>query len=304
MKTAHPLCSLVLGLCATVLLVSAPAQAKRKLKVYISVDMEGVVGAVTEQQLGPKGFEYQRFREFMTNETNAAIKAAYDAGATEILVSDSHGNGQNLLIERLPASVQVVRSWPRPLMMMQGMDATFDAAIFLGYHTSTSALHGVRAHTLSSARLAEVRLNGVAMSEASLNAAVAGHFNVPVVLISGDDATVNEARSVIGPVEGAVVKWAYSFHSARSLTPQAAYKLIGRKVRSALRRLDEFRPYKPRAPLQLDVRFKNYRPAQVLALLPIVDRTDSHSIRYRATNVLEVFRFLEFMLSYNADLAP
>ena len=92
------------------------------MKVYISADMEGVVGAVTGDQLGPTGFEYQRFRRFLTNEVNAAIAAAREMGATEILVSDSHGNGENLLIEELPQDIQLIRSWPRPLMMMEGID--------------------------------------------------------------------------------------------------------------------------------------------------------------------------------------
>jgi len=100
-------------------------------KIFISADMEGVVGAVTGEQLGPSGFEYQRFREFMTAEVNAAIQAAREAGATEILVADSHGNGQNLLFEKLPKDVQVIRSWPRPLGMMEGIDKSFDGAFFL-----------------------------------------------------------------------------------------------------------------------------------------------------------------------------
>lgn len=157
------------------LTITAMAQ-NRPLKIYISADMEGVVGVVTNEQLGPQGFEYARFREFMTNEVNAAIQAAVQAGATEIVVSDSHGNGQNLLIEKLPANVLVVRAWPRPLMMMQGIDETFAGAIFIGYHTGTTNSQGVRAHTISSARLADVRLKGVSVSEAGINAAIAGHF--------------------------------------------------------------------------------------------------------------------------------
>ncbi len=106
---------LMIGLAATV-----NAQEKR-LRIYISADMEGVVGVVTGEQLGPQGFEYQRFREFMTQEVNAAIEAAFEAGATEIVVSDSHGNGQNLLIEKLPKNILLVRSWPRPLMMCKAL---------------------------------------------------------------------------------------------------------------------------------------------------------------------------------------
>ena len=147
------------------LTISAAAQV-RKVKIYISADMEGVVGVVTGEQLGPTGFEYQRFREFMTQEVNAAIDAAFAGGATEILVSDSHGNGQNLLLEKLPKNITLVRSWPRPLMMMQGIDETFAGAIFIGYHASTTNTEGVRAHTMSSATLADVRLNNVSVPEA------------------------------------------------------------------------------------------------------------------------------------------
>jgi D-amino peptidase len=164
------------------------ASAQQGLKVYISADMEGVAGAVTSSQLGPGGFEYGAFREFMTNEVNAAIEAARTMGATEILVSDSHGNGENLLIDRLPQDIQLVRSWPRPLMMMEGIDESFDAAILIGYHASTTNMEGVRAHTFSSANLTAVRMNGVEMMEASMSAAIAGDFGVPVVMISGDDA--------------------------------------------------------------------------------------------------------------------
>ncbi len=289
------------------LTVGGPASVSGQgpgLKLYISADMEGVVGAVTGDQLGPGGFEYGRFREFMTNEVLAAIEAARALGVTEILVSDSHGNGENLLIEMFPEDVMVVRSWPRPLMMMQGIDSTFDAAILLGYHSGTTNPDGVRAHTLSSARLADVRLNGRSVPEAGISAALAGHFGVPVIMISGDDAAVAEAQAIIGDIEGAVVKWNYSFHSARTLTPQAAYKLIGAKVSAALRRLDDFEPFVLSTPVTLDVRFKNYRPSQLLAYLPSVDRTDAHSIRYVGSDIIAVSKFLEFLTSYNAGLEP
>src|ERR1700754_4527854 len=227
---------------------ATPAQGVRlaqgkQMKIYISADMEGIVGVVTNEQLGPQGFEYDRFRQFMTAEVNAAAQAAFDAGATEVVISDSHGNGQNLLIEKLPKQVTIVRSWPRPLMMMQGIDETFDGAIFIGYHTSTGNPTGVRAHTISSARLADVRLNDVSMPEAGINAAIAGHFNVPVIMVSGDDAVVKEVTGLLGNIEGAVVKWAYGFHSARTMTPEMALDLIREKVKRAIARIKEFKPY-------------------------------------------------------------
>jgi D-amino peptidase len=290
------------------LALTAPALTSsaqnRKLKIYISADMEGVVGVVTGDQLGPQGFEYNRFREFMTEEVKAAIGAAFDAGATEIVVSDSHGNGENLLIEKLPKNVTIVRSWPRPLMMMQGIDETFDGAIFIGYHTSTTNTAGVRAHTISSARLADVRLNGISMPEAGINAAIAGSFNVPIIMISGDDAIVKEATDLLGNIEGAVVKWAISFHSAKTLTPEMAYELIREKTKRAIQRIKEFKPYKMKQPIQLDVRFKAYRPAELLAYLPNVQRTDAHSIRFVGKDIIEVSKFLEFITNYEPSLEP
>jgi D-amino peptidase len=240
----------------------------------------------------------------MTNEVLAAIEGARAAGATEFVISDSHGNGENLLLDRLPGDVTLIRSWPRPLMMMEGIDETFDAAIFIGYHSSTNNPAGVRAHTMSSGRLAGVYLNGVAVPEAGINAAIAGHFGVPVIMISGDDAIAEESRALLGDIETAVVKWAISFHSARTLMPGAAYDLIREKVRTAIERIDDFEPYVLDGPITFDVTFKNYRPSEVLAYLPIVERTDSHSIRFVGKDMIEVSRFLEFLLSYDGSLAP
>ena len=292
----------VLGL--TIGLVGTAEAQRDGLKIYISADMEGVVGVVTGDQLGPSGFEYGRFREFMTREVLAAIDAAKAAGATEVLVSDSHGNGENILIEMLPEDVMLVRSWPRPLMMMQGIDETFDAAIFLGYHSGTHNTEGVRAHTISSARLADVRLNGRSVPEAGINAAIAGHFGVPVIMISGDDASVQEAQELIGDIEGAVVKWNYGFHSARTLTPAAAYKLIAEKVTAAIARLDSFEPFVVSAPVALEVRFKSYRPAQIMSYLSIVEQVDSHTIRYIGNTIVDISKFIEFLTTYNVAIEP
>jgi D-amino peptidase len=297
----------VKSLWLTVLLIvcSVAVNAQeRRLKIYISADMEGVVGVVTNEQLGPQGFEYGRFREFMTQEVNAAIEGALAAGATQIVVGDSHGNGQNLLIEKLHRDVLLVRAWPRPLGMMQGIDETFAGAMFIGYHTGTTNLEGVRAHTISSARLADVRLKGVSVSEAGLNAAIAGHFNVPVIMVSGDDAVVKETQSLLGNIEGAVVKWASGFHSAKTMTPEASYNLIRSKAQQAVRRISEFKPYKLNGPIELDVRFKNYRPSEVLSYLSIVQRTDAHSIRFVGKDIIEVSKFLSFINTYELSLEP
>ena len=267
-------------------------------KIFISADLEGVVGAVTGEQLGPGGFEYNRFREFMTAEVNAAITAARAAGATEILVADSHGNGQNLLIEKLPKDVKLIRSWPRPLGMMEGIDSSFDGVIFTGYHASTDNLEGVRAHTFSSARLTSVKINGKVMTEGSWNAAVAGEFGVPVIMIAGDDAAVNEVKALIGNAEGAIVKESISFHSAKSLHPEAAYDLIAEKTSYAVKNIKKYKPYKIKGPLTVSVSFKNYQPSQILSYLKMFKRTDSHTIEFKAKNMIEASHIMRVVTGY------
>ena len=296
--------SFLLFLSLTISLGLSFGQQARKLKVYISVDMEGIVGTVTEDQLGPSGFEYQKAREYMTREALAAVNAAKEAGATEILVSDSHGNGENLILEMFPSDVRIIRSWPRRLSMMAGIDNSFDAAVFIGYHASTHNTKGVRAHTFSSARLSRVALNGVEVTEGAWNAAIAGHFGVPVVMMSGDDAAIAEVRSLVGPIEAAETKQSLGFHSANTLTPEASYELIRQKVKAALNRLRDFKPYALKSPITLDVSFKNYRPSEVLAYLKLVQRANSHSIRYVGQDMVEISDFMEFITTYNIALEP
>jgi D-amino peptidase len=293
------------ALAALISLPLLPASAQgRKLKVHISVDMEGIAGVVTGEQLGPTGFEYGRFREFMTREAVAAVNAAKAAGATEILVADSHGNGQNLLVDQFPDDVRVIRSWPRRLGMVAGMDDSVDAALFIGYHAGTNNPAGVRAHTFSSANLTRVALNGVNVTEGHWNAAIAGHFNVPVVMMSGDDAAIAEVRKAVGAIEAAETKRSLGFHSANSLTPAASVALIGERTRAALRRVQEFKPLKVQTPVVVDVSFKNYLPSEILAYLPLFERTDSHSVRFRAKDMVEASLVMTFLGEYRADITP
>jgi D-amino peptidase len=301
MRLRTALVSVGLLTCGALSFASPPESS---LKVYISVDMEGVAGVVTGEQLGPKGFEYARFRELMTREAVAAVEAAREAGAGEVLVSDSHGNGQNLVLEMFPPDVRVVRSWPRRLAMMAGIDESFDAVVFIGYHASTDNPRGVRAHTFSSARLTHLAVNGTAFTEGAWNAAIAGHFGVPVVMVSGDDAAIAEVREVVGDVEGAEVKQSLGFHSASTLTPEAARASIAEAVKSALGRLSEFEPFRVEGPVTVDVGFKHYRQPEVLAYLPLFDRTSSHSVRFRVEDMLEASDVRVFLLSYSSSLEP
>ena len=187
---------------------------------------------------------------------------------------------------------------------MEGIDSSFAAVIFIGYHASTSSTTGVRAHTMSSALLTRIAINGTSMSEAGVNAAIAAEYGVPVVMITGDDQIVAESKQRLGPIEGVAVKRAIGFHSAATMTPEAGQALIRQHAKVAVGRRAEMRPYKMTRPLSLEVSFKNYRPVELLGYLSNVQRIDSHTVRYMPRDMVDLSKFLEFVTSYDATMTP
>jgi D-amino peptidase len=286
-------------LLAALLLVplTLSAQAPRPRKVFISVDMEGITGVVQPAQLGPDGFEYQRAREWMTAEVNAAIQGARDAGPAGIVVCDSHGNGQSVLIDKLPDDVQIVRGFPRPLEMMQGIDDTFAAALFVGYHASEWTAGAVRGHTISSARLLGVKLNGMEVSEGIYNAALAGQFGVPVAFVSGDRLAVTQLQTVAPAAEGAIVKEPFGYHSAMTMTPARGQALIRDGVKRAMAKLGRLQPYRVRTPIDLEVGFKLTLDAERAAFIPGLARSDAHSVKGTFPDMIQITKLLQVVTS-------
>jgi D-amino peptidase len=280
-----------------VLLVPIAGEAQRPRKVFISVDMEGITGVVQPAQLGPDGFEYQRAREWMTGEVNAAISGIRSAGPADIVVADSHGNGQSLLIDKLPDDVQIVRGFPRPLEMMQGIDESFAAAVFIGYHASEWTANAVRGHTISSARLLGVKLNGAEVSEGIYNAALAGQFGVPVAFVSGDRLAVTQLQNAVAGVEGAIVKEPLGYHSAMTLTPARGQAMIKDGVARAMSKLSSMQPYRVRTPIDLEVGFKLTIDAERAAFVPGLARLDAHSVKGTFTDMVQVTRLLQVLTS-------
>lgn len=275
--------------------VGASAQPRQGLKVYISVDMEGIGGVVTRDQTGPQGWEYQQARQWMTGEANAAIQAAFEAGATEVLISDSHGNGQSLLLDELDKRARVIRAWPRKLGMMEGIDETFDAALFIGYHASAGARHATLAHTMSSRRIYNLKLNGQTVPEAGFNAAIARHFGVPVVLVSGDQTIIAQTRQLLGDVEGAEVKTGIGT-VAKMMHPSKAQALIREKTKAALGRLRDFKPWRLASPVTLEISFKSESDAEAASFLPGMERVDGRTIRYTGKDMVEIAGLLSALL--------
>ena len=280
------------GICVFILLAagSLPAQQK-KLKVLISADMEGVGGVSTwEVQADPKGREYEKFRQLMTLEVNAAIAGAVEAGATDVLVADSHGDGQNIDMELLDKRARLIRAWPRPLGMVEGIDATFGAVVFIGYHAGEGGAEAVLAHTDTGTIV--VKLNGVEVPEAGFNAAIAGDFGVPVVFLSGDQTICQKARELFGPIETADVKRAIGFYSAEMRPAEESQRMIREGVRRGVERRGEIKPYKIAHPIKLEIRFNEIVIAEVASYLPGVERPSGNSVLFTGRDMTEVNKFI------------
>jgi D-amino peptidase len=263
--------------------------SQHEFKVFVSADMEGVAGVVLDKQTGKEGSDYSQFRAFMTAEVNAAVEAAFASGATEVVVTDGHGSGTNLLPGSLDRRVVLISGFPLPLGMMTGLDETFAAAILIGAHAHASDAPAVLGHTYTNA-LKEVRLNGQEVGECGLSAALAGHYGVPVVFVSGDQTVAAEARRLIPGVETVAVKEALGRTAARLLDPEIARQRIGLGVRSGLGRLREIRPLRMTTPVTLEVELGNTAEAESVSLVPGVKRTGGRVVSYAAPDMLAAYR--------------
>jgi D-amino peptidase len=262
------------------------------MRVYISVDMEGVAGVVHEDQTDPidprHAGEYNRFRRLMTAEANAAIEGALAAGAERVLVNDSHWLMMNLLAEELHPAAELLSGGPKARSMVEGIELGFDAALFVGYHARAGVGPAVIDHTYTS-NVHEARLNGRPVGELAINAALAGTYDVPVALVSGDQALAAEARDLLGPaVETVIVKHAVGRFAARSVSPTVACRLIREGATAALARPHE--PLRLAAPIRLEVDFALTQMADMAELVPGSVRTAGRTVAFAHDDYREVFR--------------
>lgn len=266
------------------------------MKVFISVDMEGVSGITDPEDVLPDGADYQRGRVFMTGDANAAILGAYDGGADEVLVNDSHWIMRNLLLEQLDPRARTIKGFHKSLCMVQGLDDSYDAAVFVGYHSCAGTEGGVLNHTLLGKEIQNVYLNGEPTGETRLNAAFAGHFGVPVVLVAGDTAVGNEARRVLGEVETVAVKDGIDKFTANCLHPQVAQSQIREATARAVRDKGRFSPYRLSPPYTLGIEWNSTTIAATCALIPGVQMNGPRSNEFVTDDYPELMRVLVAML--------
>ncbi|MGD8727638.1 MAG: M55 family metallopeptidase, partial [Gemmatimonadales bacterium] len=211
--------------------------ATQDLKVFISVDMEGITGVVNWEEVSRDGKDYDLFRRIMTDETNAAVEGALAAGAAEITVRDSHGSARNILPDRLHPAARLIRDWSGgPKGMMEGIDESYDAVIFIGYHAKAGTPNAMLEHT-SSGSVTDFSINGMSLPEGGYNALIAGSYGVPVVFAAGDKAVCDQLRTFLSDLETVAVKEGIGA-AANSLHPDRAHELIRAGVARALSNLD------------------------------------------------------------------
>lgn len=246
----------LLSLACTALLATPVAAQSRPLKVFISIDMEGLTGVVTGGDVGGPNGDYQYFRKIMAAEANAAIEGAIRAGATEVVVRDSHGSKQNILPGDLDPRARLLRGASTgPKNMMEGIDSTFSAAVFIGYHAKAGTPNAILAHT-SNGNVVDFSINGVSLPEGGYNALVAGLYGVPVVFVAGDGAVVRQIRGMVGNIEGVAVKEEIG-EAINGMSPAAAQDSIRAGVERAVRARANYRAYKLAAPYSMVLKVRN-----------------------------------------------
>ncbi|MCA9684858.1 MAG: M55 family metallopeptidase [Myxococcales bacterium] len=278
------------------------------MRVYISVDLEGVAGIVHRDQCRRGGGGYEEARALMTAEANAAAQGAFDGGAEQVLLNDSHGDMRNLILEALDPRVEVITGALKPFSMIQGIHGhpgggRYDVALFVGYHGGAGTAAAILDHTYRGAVVSQVRIDGRPFNEAGINALVAGQVGTPVAMVSGDASTCEQCREILGPqLETVTVKWAIGRMAAHSLHPIEARRRISEGAARAVRRAGTLQPFAlPGAPphrLELDV--IDTAMADAAAIMPGAERPGPRTLAYRAGDIESLFRALLTMIKLGA----
>ena len=270
------------------------AGAEDVLKVFISIDMEGVTGVANWEDVSRDGKDYDLFRKLMTLEANAAVEGAAAAGASEIWVRDSHGSARNILPDLLDRRTTLVRDWSGgPKGMMEGIDESFDAVIFIGYHAKAGTPDSLLEHT-SSGSVTDFSVNGISMPEAGYNALIAGEYGVPVVFVAGDRTLCEHVTALFGEVETVPVKHGIGA-AAVSLHPEVTREQIRTGVEKALRRLPDFAPYRLDAPYTLVVKLKDETIVNKGSYYPGAQRTGDWELTYTSDDFLEIVKAFSYV---------
>lgn len=269
----------------------AHLRRRYRLKVYISADIEGVAGVVHSEQTQRDGREHDHARMLMTEEVNAVIRGSIEAGATGIIVNDSHGTMRNIYPDKLHPKACLLSGSPKKLAMVSGISEAYDAALFIGYHTKAGA-EGVLSHTFSGKVIKSISVNSVAMGEFGLNALTAGCFGVPVVLTSGCHLLAVEAREFVPAVTTVITKETVSRTAALSISPEEARKLLQRSTKAALGKVAEVQPFVMTGPFTVKIELLHTGFADAIEILPCYKRESADTISFFSEEWLDCYRMI------------
>jgi D-amino peptidase len=261
------------------------------MKVLISTDIEGVAGVYHAEQVRPGNPEFERARLLMAKEANAAIAGAFDAGAAEVLVNDSHGGFRNMPPDVLDARARVVQGKPRYLSMVAGVDEGVDAVCMVGYHSRAQG-RGILAHTINSFAFAGIWVGDRELGEAGLYGALAGEYGVPVVMASGDDVFIAENRALFPYATFVETKKATGFNSGVSLSPEQSRLAIRAGVAQALAGRANASPLVFKGPQTVTLRTQSPMMADLFCQWPSFERVDGVTLRFTADTVETAVRTL------------
>jgi len=280
-----------------VLLASAVcAHAQKPLKIFISVDMEGIGGIGTSAMVSSSGKDYDTGRKLMTAEVNAVVAAIFAAGPADIVVNDSHGDMQNLLHTELDPRVQYIQSNIKPLGMSQGLDASFNGVIFIGYHAMAGAENGFLAHT-GSGVVKGLWINGTEVGEGGLNAYYAGSIGVPVLMASGDKTFTEEINKLV-PVRTVITKEAIGNNAARLLHPDVVIRELQTQAKAALKEMGKIKALPVAGPVEFRMKVDTPTRADIAMGIPGMKRVDGFTVSYQANDMTEAYKLIRIIYKY------
>lgn len=263
------------------------------LRIFISVDMEGISGIVDWRQAGQLDpAEYERGRALMVGDANAAIEGVLSVSEAEVVVSDGHGTMRNLKSDELHEAAVLVIGSPKPLTQMAGIGKGFDAALFVGYHSKMGTMRGMLDHTISGIVIDSVTINGLEVGETGINAAIAGYYGVPLIFVSGDLAVTKEAEALVPNIVTVAVKEAIARKAAKCLSPKKARELIKKGVAEALKKRKSIKPFTFKPPIELLIKYANSLMADAAEFMPSAERIDGRTIRFVLDDYIKAFRAL------------
>jgi D-amino peptidase len=274
---------------------AAPA-ARQGKKVYISVDLEGISGVNADDQTSAGQPEYGRARKLMAEDANAAIRGAFGGGATDVLVNDSHGSQRNLLPEDLDPRARLITHSFKRHGMMEGLDETFDAVIFIGYHAKADAPRGLFAHT-GSGVVRDLQVNGRSVGEGGMNALLAAWYGVPVVVVSGDDVAVAEVKEAVPSIRGVAVKRAINVRAAELKPLQAARTEIFEASRSGVQAAKRGTPQR-QGPFKVQLRYRNFTFPEVVTAFREIESVAPDTVAFTRDTMPEAYRLIRVLYRF------